>query len=299
VNGSIQIGSILGIKIRVHVLLLVLLGFIVLGSRDAGMAALLTATTFGIVLLHELAHSVVAMRFGLRVVDITLWPLGGMARMSEIPESSRIEGWIAVAGPLLNYVLAAIALPFVIWMQFGSAQVSDTLANWALYFLWTNFFLGTFNLLPGFPMDGGRILRAFLGRKGDWVLATERAVNIGRAVAFLLALFGCLSFGYLGMQSLMFVFIALFVWWAGTQELLSVRARHGLDPLAAFRAFAARATGWNPQQPVSEVARPARAQARPGEAPPVAGDARGFSDEDLERLERFRGPLRNFPPEST
>ncbi len=297
-NGSIQLGSVLGIKIRVHVLLLLLLGLIVLGSTNAWTAGLYCATTFGIVLLHELAHSVVAMRYGLRVVDITLWPLGGMARMSEIPESSRIEGWIAVAGPLLNFVLAAITLPFVGWM-WASGGTYPVLRDWAYYFLLSNVFLGGFNLLPAFPMDGGRILRAFLGRKGDWVLATQRAVNIGRAVAFGLALVGCLGYGFLGMQSLMFIFIALFVWWAGTQELLSVRARHGLDPLAVFRAYAARTMGWNPQQPASEYARPPRPQARPGEAPPVSDEARGFTADELERLEHFRGPLRNFPPEST
>jgi len=200
-----------------------------------------------------------------------------------------------VAGPLLNFVLAGIAVPFVGWM-WASGGSYPVLGDWARYFLLTNVLLGGFNLLPAFPMDGGRILRAFLGRKGDWLLATERAVNIGRAVAFLLALFGCLTFGVFGMQSLMFLLIALFVWWAGSQELVSVRARHGLDPLAVFRAYAARTMGWNPQQPASEYA---RAQARPGEAPPVHGDERGFSDEELERLERFRGPLRNYPPEST
>jgi Zn-dependent protease len=296
VNGSIQIGSVLGIKIRVHVLLLLLLGLLVLGSEDASMAFLVAVTTFAIVLLHELAHSVVAMRFGLRVLDITLWPLGGMARMSDIPESTRIEGWIAVAGPLLNYVLAVIALPFVVWLHPWSGDPSRIFARWSLYFLGANVLIGTFNLLPAFPMDGGRILRAFLGRKGDWVLATERAVNVGRAVALLLAIAGCFGFRLFGMQSVMWLLIAIFVWWAGTQELFAVRARHGLDPLAIFRAYAAGMKGWNVQQPASEFA---RAQASPGEAPPVSGQAQGFTNEELERLERFRGPLRNYPPEST
>src|SRR5262249_7240342 len=151
------------------------------------MAIVLLVTLFGIVLLHEMAHSVVAMRFGLRVVDITLWPLGGMARMAEIPESSRIEGWIAIAGPALNFVLAAIALPFCLWSQVSDAA-GPRLQLWAYALFVSNLMMGAFNLLPAFPMDGGRILRAFLGRKGDWVLATERAVNVGRAVAFLLAL---------------------------------------------------------------------------------------------------------------
>jgi len=292
-NGSIKLGSVLGITIRVHVLLLVLAGFLVLRFPNPVQMLVSLGTLFGIVLLHELAHSVVAMRFGLRVVDITLWPLGGIARMSEIPESSRVEGWVAIAGPLLNFALAGLALPFVAWSAF-SGPASAGLAAWVWGFFVTNLLLGGFNLLPAFPMDGGRILRAFLGRRGDWVRATEQAVSIGRAVAFLLALLGAFSWGFLGIQSAMFLLIAVFVWWAGTQELLAVRMRHGLDPLAAFRAFAARTTGWSQAQPASEFAR----AERPPPAPPVI-DPRRLSDEEIEKLERFRGPLRAYPTDET
>jgi Zn-dependent protease len=292
VNGSIKIGSILGITIRVHALLLVLAGLLVLRVPDPLMAVLLLVTLFGIVLLHEMAHSVVAMRFGLRVVDITLWPLGGMARMAEIPESSRVEGWIAIAGPALNFALAALAFPFFAWSLVSDAPSPDV-KGWLYYFFLSNLLMGGFNLLPAFPMDGGRILRAFLGRKGDWVVATERAVNVGRAIAFLLALFGLMTWSWWGMQSLSFILIAVFVWWAGPQELHAVRVRHGIDPLAAFRAFAARAGGWSQSQPATEFARAPQAQPT---APPVAGPG-GFSPEEIEKLERFRGPLRSFPPD--
>ncbi len=295
-NGSIKIGSILGITIRVHLLLLVLAGILVLRVPEPLMAVLLLVTLFGIVLLHEMAHSVVAMRFGLRVVDITLWPLGGMARMAEIPESSRIEGWIAIAGPALNFALAALAFPVFAWSLVSDVPSPDVKA-WLYSFFLSNLLMGGFNLLPAFPMDGGRILRAFLGRKGDWVAATERAVNVGRAIAFLLALFGLMTWSWLGMQSLSFILIALFVWWAGPQELYAVRVRHGLDPLAAFRAFAARASGWTQSQPATEFARAPQPSTAP---PPVSGSgagAGGFSADEIEKLERFRGPLRSFPPD--
>jgi Zn-dependent protease len=307
-NGSIKIGSVLGITVRVHVLLLVLAGFLVFGARAAGphgpwAQAIQLAMLFGIILLHELAHSVVAMRFGLKVVDITLWPLGGMARMSEMPESSRVEGLVAIAGPLLNFALAALALPVWLW-SLTSDSAPAFLPTLSGLFLWWNLTLGGFNLLPAFPMDGGRILRAFLGRKGDWVRATERAVRIGRGVAFLLGMLGVLTFPWFGVQSILFVLVALFVWWAGTQELLAVRARHGLDPLAAFREFAARATGWSQTQAASEYARGPAADPPPlRQDPPAAGgDARararqGFSESEIERLERFHGPLRTFRPE--
>jgi len=288
-NGSLKLGSVLGITIRVHVLLLVLFGFVVLRAQAAFMAGLLIVTLFGIVLLHELAHSVVAMRFGMKVLDITLWPLGGMARMSEIPESSRIEGWVAIAGPALNFVLAAIAFPF--WLHANLYDTaSATYATWISYFFVANVGLGGFNLIPAFPMDGGRLLRAFLGRNGDWLGATERAVRVGRVLAFGLALFGCLTVGFLGLQSVSFVLVALFVWWAGSQELHAVRARHGLDPLAAFRAFAARATGWTQTPTQTEYARAPAGAVPPRHAPPG-----GFSESEIERLEHFRGPLRSFP----
>jgi Zn-dependent protease len=298
VNGSLKLGSVFGITIRVHFLLIVLLGLLVMQAHDALLAALLLVMGFGIVLLHELAHSLVAMRFGLRVVDITLWPLGGMARMSTMPESSRIEGLIAVAGPLLNFVLAGLSLPVWLWAA-TSDPARPLLQIVAGQFLLWNLSLGGFNLLPAFPMDGGRILRSFLGRKGNWVLATLRAVRVGRAVALLLALFGVLTIPWLGMQSILFIFIALFVGWAGTQELSAVRARHGEDPLAAFREFAARATGWSQTQPASEFAR----APQPQPPPPLSGDrgedAAGFSEKEVERLERYRGPLRSYRPEES
>jgi Zn-dependent protease len=308
VSASIKLGSILGITIRVHVLLLVLAGIFVFRSERAEETAVLLGILFGIILLHELAHSVVAMRFGLRVVDITLWPLGGMARMTQMPESPRIEGLVAVAGPFLNFALAMITLPVWLWAK-GSDSVSPFVADAIGYSLLDNLMLGGFNLLPAVPMDGGRILRAFLGRGGNWVRATEIAVTVGRGIAILLGLFGLLTIGFLGMQSVLFMLVALFVWWAGTQELLAVRARHGVDPLAAFRAFAAQATGWSQTQARTEPARPARGpvagdppplRREPGQDPLTSSShapsgANGVTDEEIARLEQFRGPLRSFP----
>ena len=157
-NGSIQIGSILGITVRLHVLLLLMFAVLVFWLEQP---PLVLAILFGCVLLHELGHSLVALAFGLRVIDITLWPLGGMARMSRIPESTRIEGLIAIAGPAVNFVLALAGFgAFVLW---PGLQQSELLA----WFIGVNLLMGLFNLLPAFPMDGGRLLRAFLGWRGD------------------------------------------------------------------------------------------------------------------------------------
>ncbi len=224
-NGSIKIGSILGITLRLHVLLLVLLVILI----RWGESPLVFAVLFGCVLLHELGHSLVALAFGIRVVDITLWPLGGMARMSQIPESTRIEALIAIAGPAVNFVLALLGL-----LASGSFDYPPRdLFQW---FSLVNLSMGVFNLLPAFPMDGGRILRALLGWRGDWLGATEHAVWIGRW--FALALF---LLGFTGLLALPLV--GLFIWWSGNQELAAVRARHAL-------ATAARAerSGFTPEE---------------------------------------------------
>lgn len=311
-NGSIKIGSVLGITIRVHVLLLVLAGFIVFGSGDGVQEAVRLGMLFGIILLHELAHGLVAMRFGLRVVDITLWPLGGMARMTQMPESSRIEALVAIAGPLLNFVLAGIGLPILLWVVTSDTASAFT-RELTLSFVLGNLVLGGFNLLPAFPMDGGRILRAFLGRNGNWVRGTEQAVVTGRAIAVMLGLLGVLmlTLGWMGFQGILFIFVAMFVWWAGAQELLAVRARHGLDPLAAFREFAAHATGWSQTGAASEFARASALDPPPvryesttsgprssGTTSPGKSDA-GFTEDELARLEQFRGPLSSFGPEKS
>jgi Zn-dependent protease len=243
VNGSIRIGSVFGITLRLHVLLLIVFGILIVRNESPLVFGIL----FGCVLLHELGHSLVAMAFGIRVVDITLWPLGGMARMSQIPESTHIEALIAIAGPAVNFLLALLGL-----LASGSWHYPPSdLFQW---FSLVNLSMGLFNLLPAFPMDGGRILRALLGWRGDWLKATERAVWIGRWFAISLCLlgFGLLLLGDPGPLTL--VLVGIFIWWSGNAELASVRARHAL----------------------SSVARAERS---------------GFSAEEIAALERFRGRL--------
>jgi Zn-dependent protease len=249
VNGSIKIGSVLGITVRLHVLLLVMFAVLVLYVH---VQPLVLAILFGCVLLHELGHSLVALAFGIRVIDITLWPLGGMARMSQIPESTRIEGLIAIAGPAVNFLLAALG--FGAWLLWGGAAQED-LFGW---FIGANLMMGLFNLLPAFPMDGGRLLRAVLGWRGDWLGATESAVRIGRWFAVLLFVIGLV--GVPGVPLLApnwaLPLVALFVWMSGSQELAAVRARHAVQ-----REF----------------------------------QNAGFSAEEIAALERFRGRLADAP----
>lgn len=255
---SFQVGSILGIPIRVHVLLVVLVVTLV-ASRVVGP---IEAGALGLVLvLHELGHCIAARHFGIGVVDITLWPLGGMARMTHMPESSRVEGWVAVAGPAVNLALALVALPV-----FLASEPRSSLHHAALFFLLVNASLGLFNLIPAFPTDGGRILRAILARDGDWVKATERAVIVGRVFAVLVGIAGW-QYG-----NWMAPILALWLVWMGFIEVANVRERHARavpeDEVAPL------------QQEFSE--------------PRTASRRSRYSDEDIERLERFRGRLRPF-----
>lgn len=322
-NDSFRIGSLLGIEVRVHVLFVYMtLMFVVMAGLDPHGSAVGTAAMLGIlfslVLLHELGHCVVAQHFGIRVIDIVLWPLGGMARMSEIPEDPKIEGLVAIAGPLVNLTLAGVTLVALTLMsglggmEFTMTPESPGLQGLLILFLQINLMLGIFNLAPAFPMDGGRILRAFLARRRPWLQATEIAVRVGRYVAFAMILSPL--FGYMNCA---LPLIGLFILWAGSRELWATRMRHagpafaggGAGPgnftlQALFRMAAeqrARARGGAPPRPVEhEHGEP---NAEPDEArgpeeptaPPHAGD--GFTDEDIERLERFPGRLRRPPTE--
>jgi hypothetical protein len=217
--------------------------------------------------------------------------------MSQMPESGRIEGLVAIAGPIVNFVLSALAVPFMHVSRWASSE-GATLSGFAFWFFVINITMGLFNLLPAFPMDGGRVLRAILGRSGDWVVATETAVQVGRFFAALLALAGVFALLFipgLGAQGIVLLLVAAFVWITGAQELASVRMRHGIGPFGgfgAFRTFVQSKAPWNPERAAAGEHGDARPQAQD-----EAQGVRGFSDDDVENLEQFRGPLRSYRAE--
>lgn len=294
---SFPVGRLFGITVRIHALFVAMLVVVMMVWPQLALAL---PILFGCVLLHELGHSLVAQRFGIRVLDITLWPLGGMARMSTIPEEPRIEALIAISGPAVNFALAALALPLLL--------VTGPMIGLVHFFVAVNLLMGVFNLLPAFPMDGGRLLRAYLGRRRDWVSATERAVRVGRIFA-LVMLLSWPFFGYNPVLPL----IALFVWFTGSQELMGVRLRHGLVPFGGFGDRSRPAPlfgslfGWGPAAGAEPEefrsasfdlrgARPVAGEtAAPDGTVPRGGSAGGgFSAEEIERLERFPGRLGQF-----
>jgi len=199
---SFPAGRVFGVDIRIHVTFLFLLGFVwfseslTMGVTGPGRGLALVVIIFGCVVLHELAHAVVARRSGITVRSIILLPIGGVTLMED-PGASKPDPArdirIAVAGPLLNLIIAAIAgaviLTFAPQVKLWSQPYVHA-TNLPRSLFWGNLFLGAFNLLPAYPMDGGRILRALLAERMDYVQATRRAVTIGQVFAMLLMMIG-------------------------------------------------------------------------------------------------------------
>lgn len=225
---SILIGRPFGVEVRLHLTFLLLLAFFgwrgwsVSGTVEGALSSvLLQSMVFGCVLLHEFGHVLMARRFGIRTQDVTLLPIGGVARMESTGETPRQELLIALAGPVVNVVIAGLA--YLWWVLVPrSVEGFDTSALKApapLALMIVNVFLVLFNLIPAFPMDGGRVLRAILSWRGNRVWATRVAAGIGKAVAILLGVVVLLGMaGVLPIHQPLLLFIAVFVWIGATQE---------------------------------------------------------------------------------
>lgn len=209
---TFRIGTLFGFPIRVHMSFILLLGMVVLFMGGLpGLAVVLMVA--GSVLLHELGHALLARHLDVPVREIGLHFFGGAAQMVGLPRRPGDEIAIAAAGPAVSFMLAGLG--------HGLAAMSG-LRMFAL-FGWVNLVLGSFNLLPAFPSDGGRILRAWLARRRGFVLATELAVTVGRFVCVAMILAGL----YLG--SIQMVLVAVVLWTFGTVERTVARLRgdHG------------------------------------------------------------------------
>ncbi len=211
-------------------------------SLEAGIGVLLLFfIIFTIVLLHELTHSLVAIKNGIKVSSITLLPIGGLAHV-EIPEKPETELMISISGPLLNFCLAFIAwialllivpnpteivLISIETMWDNIPSVIFNLPGILSVLVWINLMLGYFNILPGFPMDGGRVFRAVLALWMDYVKATHIAVRIGQVI-FL----GMIFAGLFLFPNLLLVIIGMFLFFASGSELSMAKVRHSLHNLS-------------------------------------------------------------------
>jgi Zn-dependent protease len=229
---AFQVATALGIPIRIHVTFVLLLGYIGFLSVTRGespfASILFILLVFTCVALHELGHAAMAQRFGVRTREIVLYPIGGVARLENIP-SGWAELMIALAGPAVNLVLA-IGLAFVLAATVPDrpplAGMPTGFSGLALKLLVANGMLFLFNLIPAFPMDGGRVLRALLSLNMSQERATDIAATVGQTLAMLFAAIGI--FGIPGTPigaNPLLLFIALFVFLGAGQEAAFHRQR--------------------------------------------------------------------------
>jgi len=246
---SLKIFTIFGIPVELHFsfLLLMLAIYLVavlnlIPGVDVVVAVLITLL-FVAVVLHELTHSYVAQRYGVEIERIVLLPIGGVSAMKELPKDPHQELMIAVAGPLVNLVLAAALYP--VFLLFGNS-LSPSLNFLLYYFILMNFLLGAFNLLPAFPMDGGRVLRAYLAERMNFIKATETAASIGKTLAILMAIVGILINPFL-------ILIAIFVYLGADQESKMVLLNTLLEGINVRDIMTREVKTVNPTDTVDEV----------------------------------------------
>jgi len=263
VDNSIKLFRIAGIDIKMHItfpLILIwgALQFGVLrgqGLTGAFFGVVVTLLLFVIVVLHELGHSFAARRFGVRTRQIVLLPLGGVAQLERIPENAWQEFVIAIAGPAVNFVLAALLFPFLGAFNanpgslLAALQNLDTGSGSALlaYLYVTNLFLAIFNLIPAFPLDGGRILRALLASRLPYPQATRIAVAIGQTLAFLLGLGGFLGGGFF------LIITAAFIYFGASQEGSLVQVRSVLRNVRVQQAFSRQVQVLDANDPIQRA----------------------------------------------
>lgn len=236
---SFKIGQYRGIGVYVHATFFILLAFVAysywaasqnVGKTIEGVVFLLAL--FGCVVAHEFGHALMAARYGIATKDITLLPIGGVARLERMPEEPLQELWVALAGPAVNVLIAGM---LAAWLYLRAAyeplnNLTLTDGSFLERLLIVNVILVIFNLLPAFPMDGGRVLRALLATRLEYAHATQIAASIGQAMAML---FGFLGFFY----NPFLLFIAFFVWIGAAQEASFTQMKSALGGIPVSAAM--------------------------------------------------------------
>jgi Zn-dependent protease/predicted transcriptional regulator len=250
---SWKIGRLAGINVYMHATFLLLILFIVFVNYANGRSLATTfvgvvfvLVIFACIVLHELGHALTARKFGVQTRDIILLPIGGVARLERMPEKPREELWVAIAGPLVNVVIAAILFAILMatgfhphWRDFRWAG-----GNFLEKLMVVNLWLVGFNILPAFPMDGGRVLRALLATRMEYTRATQMAAHVGQGMA--------LIFGFIGLFSDPFLlFIALFVWMGAEAEASMALMRTSLEGIPVQQVMLTDFKTLHPDEPLS------------------------------------------------
>ncbi len=250
------IGRLFGIEVRVHATFPLLLVWVAMnhlmahqGLAAAAIGVAFILAVFAIVVLHELGHALTARRFGVRTRDITLLPIGGVARLERMPSKPWQELLVALAGPAVNVVLALVLLLVLLAKGAVEEATSVALVGGPLLgrLLWFNVGIALFNLLPAFPMDGGRVLRSLLAMRVSYVRATDIAARVGQVLAVVFGIVGLFSNTFL-------VFIALFVWVGARAEARLARVHASLSGVPVWRAMVTRFAAVAPDAHLAEVA---------------------------------------------
>jgi len=244
-RGSLRLGHIAGIQLFVHWTFFLLIGWIFTmhlmtgrGAASAALGVIFILALFGCVVLHELGHALAARRYGIATRDITLLPIGGVARLERIPRNPTHELVVALAGPAVNVVIALVIFAGL-WAAHQGAETAELArlqGNFFAQLLTVNIFLVIFNMIPAFPMDGGRVLRALLARRLNYARATVLAARVGQVIAVLLGLAGLFV-----LNNPMLLLVALFVFMGARSEANMVQVT---DTLSGMRVQDAMMTNF-------------------------------------------------------
>ncbi|MBK8824963.1 MAG: site-2 protease family protein [Anaerolineales bacterium] len=250
-----KLGKFAGIDVYVHATFLLLIAWVGyshwLANQNWGevfSGILFIFALFACVILHEYGHALTARKYGIKTRDITIYPIGGVARLERMPEKPIEELWVALMGPAVNVVIAAglFAYLFLTSSLVPLSELTIASGSFLERVMTVNITLVLFNLIPAFPMDGGRVLRALLAMRMDYVRATQIAATIGQGMALLFGLVGLF-----GNASLLF--IAFFIWIGASQEAGMTQMKHAISGIPVGRAMLTDYKSLSPRDTLSRM----------------------------------------------
>ncbi len=250
---SFKIGTLLGIPIELHLTFILLMGAVLILTFPQWYLFTLILFLFIFVTFHEFAHSLVAKHYNIKVRKIVLYPIGGVSEIEEIPSNPGIEWRLAIAGPLTSFLISGIL--FIINLLVTIAvpitavdPITPTAGNLIMDLAVLNLILGGFNLIPAFPMDGGRVFRALLAQRMSFENATKYASYIGRAFGIAMVVAGVIFPGYF-----ILIFIGIFVYAGASGEAEQTIISNALSKVQVSDVMCSTITTVNPETPVDQV----------------------------------------------